>query len=47
MQKDPEKRMSVKDALDHEWISKINVRKDVKKYDNFDKMRYFKFYGSY
>ena len=25
IQKDPEKRMSVKDALEHEWIGKINV----------------------
>ena len=43
MEKDPEKRMSVKDALDHEWI-KMNIKKG--KNEGFDKMRYFKYYTS-
>ena len=43
MEKNPEKRMSVKDALDHDWI-KMNITK--RKNEGFDKMKYFKYYTS-
>jgi hypothetical protein len=43
MEKNPEKRMSVKDALDHDWI-KMNISK--RKNEGFDKMKYFKYYTS-
>ena len=43
MEKNPEKRMSVKDALDHDWI-KMNISKG--KNEGFDKMKYFKYYTS-